>query len=298
MIFVKRGKAPPALNLDDPTSPAAKERQELIDLLTSSGSIPKGFEFKAYGAAREELTKLFHGKCAYCESKISGSSQTDIEHFRPKGSVEEAKKAGFDHPGYWWLAMVWENLTLSCMHCNQRRRQLILTPGATDEEIDEAIRRNKLRTTGKLDSFPTENSHWVTTHDDDLSSEKPILIDPTAIDPEPLFEWMTHGSLSTVRARNGNPRAQGSIEILGLNRRWLTEARIQTVNLLRKAKADMVDALNKMRRARSEEAAQNAHDEVLKHLETIRDHAKASQPFAALGRAYFREARAMLDDLT
>jgi len=79
------------------------------------------FEYSAYkkGEVKRALATLFHGKCAYCETFYSASSPVDVEHYRPKGSVDGVK----DHPGYWWLAMRWENLLPSCIDCNRRRGQ-------------------------------------------------------------------------------------------------------------------------------------------------------------------------------
>jgi uncharacterized protein (TIGR02646 family) len=49
-----------------------------------------------------------HGKCAYCESKISHVDHGDIEHIVPKSKVPAR---AFD----------WANLTLACRICNQNK---------------------------------------------------------------------------------------------------------------------------------------------------------------------------------
>ncbi len=51
------------------------------------------------------LVAMFHGKCAYCESKISHIDYGHIEHFRPKSRYPE-------------LTFEWTNLLLSCPICN------------------------------------------------------------------------------------------------------------------------------------------------------------------------------------
>jgi uncharacterized protein (TIGR02646 family) len=48
---------------------------------------------------------MFHGKCAYCESKIMVVTYGEIEHFRPKSIYVD-------------LTFTWENLLLSCDICN------------------------------------------------------------------------------------------------------------------------------------------------------------------------------------
>jgi uncharacterized protein (TIGR02646 family) len=54
---------------------------------------------------RDALVKMFHGKCAYCESKITVVTYGAIEHFRPKSTHVD-------------LNFTWENLLLSCDLCN------------------------------------------------------------------------------------------------------------------------------------------------------------------------------------
>lgn len=49
--------------------------------------------------------QMFHGKCAYCEAKITHIDYGDIEHFRPKDTFP-------------LLAVEWENLLLACRVCN------------------------------------------------------------------------------------------------------------------------------------------------------------------------------------
>lgn len=51
------------------------------------------------------VEKMFYGKCAYCEAKITHIDYGDIEHFRPKDM-------------YPLLAVEWENLLFACGVCN------------------------------------------------------------------------------------------------------------------------------------------------------------------------------------
>jgi uncharacterized protein (TIGR02646 family) len=57
---------------------------------------------------REALVRLFHGKCAYCESHITHVDYGHIEHYRPKSGPQ-------GHPN---LCFAWENLLLACGICN------------------------------------------------------------------------------------------------------------------------------------------------------------------------------------
>ncbi|MDP2832509.1 MAG: retron system putative HNH endonuclease [Pseudomonadota bacterium] len=56
---------------------------------------------------KRALVSMFHGKCAYCESKILHVDYGHIEHFRPKSK-----------PEFRSLAFEWRNLLLSCAVCN------------------------------------------------------------------------------------------------------------------------------------------------------------------------------------
>ena len=51
------------------------------------------------------LDTMFHGKCAYCESKIRHVSDPHIEHYRPKRTFPR-------------LTFAWDNLLLACGICN------------------------------------------------------------------------------------------------------------------------------------------------------------------------------------
>ncbi|WP_282171192.1 hypothetical protein [Ruegeria atlantica] len=81
----------------------------------------KNPSFWAYrnSGVRRALEELFHGKCAYCETRYTAVGPVQVEHFRPKGRLLEDRS----HPGYWWLAATWENLFPSCVDCNQSRFQ-------------------------------------------------------------------------------------------------------------------------------------------------------------------------------
>jgi uncharacterized protein (TIGR02646 family) len=54
---------------------------------------------------KDALVAMFHGKCAYCESKISHVDYGHIEHFKPKSRFPD-------------LTFEWTNLLLSCPICN------------------------------------------------------------------------------------------------------------------------------------------------------------------------------------
>lgn len=59
---------------------------------------------------KETLCAMFHGKCAYCESKITYVDYGHIEHYHPKRKFPE-------------LAFEWSNMLLACGVCNGSGRK-------------------------------------------------------------------------------------------------------------------------------------------------------------------------------
>ncbi len=135
-----------------PGQAGAKELARAIDKYepTRTGSIT----FRAYKGddVRHALEALFHGKCAYCESRYNITGPVDVEHYRPKGKVDEDEA----HPGYWWLAADWTNLLPSCLDCNRRRFQPTPKDFASLTGILDAQQRKGFSPlkTGKESCFP------------------------------------------------------------------------------------------------------------------------------------------------
>ena len=195
MIHVQRIPVPPSLDLAVATSAGARELDRAKEHLKKNVTDLPAFKFSAYAGenVRDALKEMFHNKCAYCESQIAGSNDTNVEHYRPKGGIS----GNDDHPGYWWLAMDWSNLVLSCTHCNQTRKQVLLTPDMTEADILKAIIAKKKTTLGKLDAFPTEDNLWG-TDPATVGTERPLLLDPSVTDPEPLLTWTDRRSFALI----------------------------------------------------------------------------------------------------
>jgi hypothetical protein len=285
MIFVKRTACPASLDPDDPASTGSLELEACKKHWKESGTPPPADSFKAYKGkdVRAALNAMFNAKCAYCESQISASTDTNIEHYRPKGGISDWD----GHPGYWWLAMKWENLVLSCMHCNQGRRQLIFDPDMTEDEIREAIERNDLLTTGKRNAFPTRQGKWTSDQDGDVNTEDPLLLDPSSTDPEPLFDWVLGTTVTTIKPRAADSRAETTKELLGLNRRYLTEARAKVFLSLQLIELHIDAYMKVIGSAESDILAAFAKTVIENELEKINVHCDAGQPYAGLAR-YFR----------
>jgi uncharacterized protein (TIGR02646 family) len=199
---------------------------------------PKAYEFKAYKVegVRQGLEAMFGGKCAYCETVYASTAPVDIEHYRPKGAVEDEG----DHPGYWWLAAAWDNLLPSCIDCNRRRKQSTPKASASLAEL-QADRRNATRiiNSGKKDSFPIAGRR-AKSETDDLVQEQPLLLDPCRENPmEHLAFHIDHEApyglvFPRTPAAGGNPSERGavSIQIYGLNRLGLVQERTRILRRL------------------------------------------------------------------
>lgn len=177
----------------------------------------KGFKYDAY--ANEEVkiavSKLSNNKCAYCETAALAGFDGDIEHFRPKGEVTVENSTSLK-PGYYWLAAKWENLYLSCQHCNQSRKQ----PTTSGKKL----------TMGKKNQFPlSDNKKRVRSHKKKIDLEEPyrLLIDPCLEDPLDHLEFDDKGLVFAKKNQDQVPSIKGqvSIEVFALVRMKLVEAR-------------------------------------------------------------------------
>lgn len=234
---------------------------------TTPGEKKKTFPFTAYKEddVRHALQELFHGKCAYCESRYDVNAPVDIEHFRPKGGVE-----GTTHPGYWWLAAEWTNLLPSCIDCNRRRKQFTPTAFASlSGGLDQAVRNGFKRTgTGKETSFPIAAAGVRMDAEvapgqleDAIAAERALLLDPCRTDPAEhltfhidrgsplgivypagsdeiiLPEWKgDDGDVGRIedQARKVGASVQGAVSIhtYGLNRLSLVQERTRVLRML------------------------------------------------------------------
>lgn len=228
-----------------PDSLTEKGAAELTKAKAYYGATPKptkAYEFKEYKqtAVKLALETLFHGKCAYCETFYASAQPMDVEHYRPKGGVDEDKS----HPGYWWLAMDWDNLLPSCIDCNRKRGQKTAT-GA----VNGKIITDRLKNSGKKDSFPISPKGTRATKEKDiLADEKALLLNPCTDDPRQHLKYYfgATNSIALMQAATIDPetspdfvepgkdfslKGARSIQIYGLNRLALVQAR--TAVLLR-----------------------------------------------------------------
>lgn len=167
----------------------SKAANELIKARAHAASdATKAFKFKHYkdASVKEALESLFHGKCAYCETFYASTAPMDVEHYRPKGAVE-----GSEHPGYWWIAMDWNNLLPSCIDCNRKRKQLTFLQSAALQplvENNDDFGESRVISTGKKDSFPIAGVRQM-PEEVDWGTEEALLLDPSIEDPSEHIEF-------------------------------------------------------------------------------------------------------------
>jgi len=157
-----------------------------------------------------DLERIYHEKCAYCESEAKHVATLQVEHYRPCRAVREDN----EHEGYYWLAYEWSNLLLACPKCNGR--------------------------SGKGDKFPIEGKRVYLPPTDShgnldrtrcnpklppLHDEKPLLLNPETDDPELHFRFDRHCKIIGI-----TDRGKATIEICGLNRELLNRERRKVVD--------------------------------------------------------------------
>ncbi|MHA6194645.1 HNH endonuclease family protein [Pseudomonas wadenswilerensis] len=234
-----KNSAPAGLDALDKNGHSERDRARAHH---NSTTPPKeSFTYKAYKlqAVKNKLAELFHNKCAYCETFYNASAPVDIEHYRPKGSVNEAP----GHTGYWWLAMSWDNLLPSCIDCNRRRKQRLVSLSSSLAKLysPNPGGRGGIRQDhgGKHDSFPIRDTGTrLTAEQYNYTAEEALLLDPTRDDPSEHLRFHVDHTLpiSLVLAGRGpgedSDRGAVSIHTYGLNRLGLVQERTRLLRHL------------------------------------------------------------------
>ena len=257
MIKIDRGEPPRDTALD-------KERDkklEEIRKLANSGELKSKCIDNLWSdsKAKKFLHQSQNGKCCYCERKRNKKIETDVEHFRPKAGVKEAKK----HQGYWWLAYSWENLFIACKTCNQEYKQT----------------RFPLKDEGKR----------AYKEDCDLGEEKPFLINPLEEDPELFIDYDLEETHLMAKAIGKCERGEKTVdELTGINDREVMEQRagrlkdynilVRSLELVRFLENNGTDELRSMADKLRSEADR-----------CLREHISSRSEFSGFARFYFKE---------
>lgn len=183
------------------------------------------FDSNIYGTreVKEALIEAQHDKCCFCESKITATQDGDVEHFRPKKGYKQKKQQRLQKPGYYWLAYRWDNLFLSCITCNQRKKQ---------------------------NYFPLfDPSKRALSHKDNVSQDDPIFIDFTKENPEDFISFKDEIALGI----DDQERGSGFISVLDLNRTKLLAQRFELLHSV-KDQIDIITVADVYSRERRQQA--------------------------------------------
>lgn len=180
------------------------EETEKLKADYDAGITNFNFNRKIYGyhTVKNKLIKSQHGKCCFCESRITHISYGDVEHYRPKGGYQQDVDDPISKPGYYWLAYEWDNLFLACPLCNQKF---------------------------KKNYFPLRDpAARAKNHHEDISAEEPLFINPAIEDPEEFIGFRAE----MAYPKNDVDKANATIERIGLNRPELVEVRLERYELV------------------------------------------------------------------
>ena len=300
MRAVRRTDAPPPAYLAS-CGELGKVREHLRDPAKAGNSYP--FAAYRHPQVKQRLEELFHGKCAYCETHYAPSSPVDVEHYRPKNSPAEE----LDHPGYWWLAMDWENLLPSCADCNRRREQIIVDGTASLTELWRTrmpVQGGEALQSGKGRSFPIEGQR-SDPENRTFEAERPMLLDPCRDDPVRHLDFRLVGEslvcLAVPAGADGrSARGAVTIQAFGLNRLALVQERtavIRRLEFLRDLVLELDEVVRGLADPGTVQALQDTPargaEEVLRRvirrtLEEMRAAAAPDQPHSAAAAAWLR----------
>lgn len=215
MLFVDRSVEPPPPGYFA-SEAAGYARQALRDFLQlgdqrlaqSSARVLPASKLDGDPDVSEALTRMFGGKCAFCESR----APTRPYRFRPAAEATPVLPArqGPDtaHLYYAWLAEAWQNIYPICMGCAPREPDHFPVTGARcrlpdDEQLDEFVNRR----TGLWPAWPI--------------SENEVLLDPGRDLPfDRHLRVYADGVLE-----GASPRGSATLQHFGLNRQELVERR-------------------------------------------------------------------------
>ena len=273
MIHIDRKRIDPPKILTGKDERGPRETERAIEHMKNTPDEP--FKFRVYSdpKVKQALIELFESKCAYCESKFLHVYSGDIEHFRPKGEIEEAHPS---KPGYYWLAADWDNLLLSCRNCNQKLKH-------------EIVGEDKKKTMGKMNQFPLANGFkHVQSHENHPQSIKTedkhrLLLDPCKDNPQEHLSF--DEKTAVIRAESDKGRA--SIEVFVLQRVPLVQAREKVlieiwaqVERVRRASVEYDESLQK-----DPVAKQVYYDRILKmELQRLKNYTNTSREYTAMAK--------------
>ncbi|KRE50635.1 hypothetical protein [Paenibacillus sp. Soil724D2] len=271
MIFIDKSRINAPKCLTKPNSIGVKEREDFIRFYSDENNHQKTYkDYKAYQheEIKDAFNKLFHKKCAYCESNYAKVQPVDVEHYRPKGGV--VIDGILVKPGYYWLASDWENLLPSCIDCNRHRTHKV------DDDDEEFL-------LGKANLFPIANESARAKKVGYEPYEIRLLLNPCIDSPEEHLTFLEDGIIL-----GKSFMGMVSIETYGLRRKDLTDAREAHAKNINKAISDVkfgLSFMDKLINTPGAEALVNIYEEKLKiDLNALKSFLDEKQEYVALAR--------------
>ncbi len=175
------------------------------------------FDGRIYNTAvKQELKKLYHNKCAYCE-RMMGDENFTVEHYRPK-------KGDYS---YYWLGYEWSNLLPVCTTCNNPKGDKfpVAVPSRVMPKSDKKsrVKAPQFLADGNLDIEAMKADHPY------LTDEKPYLLHPEIDEPQDFLSVKRTGELIPQVKKEVNAyhyeRADKTINLTHLNRDVLVYGR-------------------------------------------------------------------------
>lgn len=205
MIHVEKRLAPQRLQRGVQVTERNCREYEANRVSYQNGSRKFAFDREIYGhhSVRNALVECQHKKCCFCEGRFIAHAAGDVEHYRPKGAVRQDQASVAMRPGYFWLAYSWENLYWCCQACNR---------------------------SNKREFFPLKDpTKRALSHNDDLAREVPLLIDPGGRENP-----RDHITFQHDRAVGVTALGKTTIQVVGLNRMDLLEARLSRLGEIKR----------------------------------------------------------------
>lgn len=195
-------------DFDNPPEQLQSEncQKKIKDVLRQKNGQTVSSNYYGHSTIRRNLEKLYHGKCAYCETKVAGGVLR-IDHYRPKDKLKEDST----HTGYYWLGYEWSNLLPACEKCNRAKSNAF-----------------PLEVTGiRVIKPPLSRLSWR-ANSNTLLDEKPLLLNPEIDEPESDFIFCRNGEIKPL-----TEKGEKTNQICDLNRSDLVIARKKVVDNFR-----------------------------------------------------------------
>ncbi len=193
MIKINKGQAPTELtNVGIPLTNEMKSNFDKNPALYQNAD--PGFNFPtSYRSkpVKDELRRIQHNKCCFSEAKFV-RDDAHVEHFRPKGRIDDWPKGNTYYPGYYWLAYEWSNLFLC---------------------------KSTTNSSNKRNYFPLEDNSKRNRSHHDTNAEVALLVDPSEDEPRDHIKFKGDEPIALTL------KGKTTIELLQLRNPDLEEAR-------------------------------------------------------------------------